>query len=285
MKKLFSGLFLVMFIIAGCATPYQRKGFKGGYSDFRIDANTFRVQFTGNAHTSQETVEVYAFYRCAEVTLNAGFDYFLLVGERGEVYRQTAATPGFYQSRYHHGRFSSFYIPSQFIQTTKHGSFVTIKAFNGQKPQGEPSAYDAREVIKYLGQQIKMSESYKGQQSNFVASKAEPPSTSSMGDLPSGPPLLSPKLNDYYSMLWPKIKEKWQFPKNLHQGKTDLEAIIVIVIGREGNVQQTWFEKNSGNHRYDEDAITAIRKAEPFPPLPKELGNDTLKVGIRFHLD
>lgn len=160
MKKIVFSLFLLFCFLAGCATPYQQRGFRGGYSDYRIDNNTFRVQFTGNAYTSREVVEIYAVYRCAEVTIEAGFDYFILVGEGGEVYRGAAATPGIYQSRYSHGRFSSFYIPSQFIEFTKYGSFVTIKAFRGQKPQGESSAYDAREIIQNLS--AKVGKTYQG---------------------------------------------------------------------------------------------------------------------------
>jgi outer membrane biosynthesis protein TonB len=32
-------------------------------------------------------------------------------------------------------------------------------------------------------------------------------------------------------------------------------------------------------------AMRAIKKAEPLPPIPKELGEDTLEIGIRFFPD
>lgn len=155
MGKLFMGLFLLMFIIAGCATPYQRRGFAGGYSDFQIDSNTFKVQFRGNGYTSSETVEIYALYRCAEVTLEAGYDYFIIVNERGEISRQTTATPGFYTSSYSHGKLSGFYIPGGLIHVNRHRTLVTIKAFHGRKPEGYLAAYDAREMIQYAGRKVK----------------------------------------------------------------------------------------------------------------------------------
>jgi TonB family protein len=41
-------------------------------------------------------------------------------------------------------------------------------------------------------------------------------------------------------------------------------------------------ESSSGNSYYDQSAIRAIRKASPVPPLPKELGEESLDVGIKF---
>jgi len=55
------------------------------------------------------------------------------------------------------------------------------------------------------------------------------------------------------------------------------------VIDKGGKLQKSWFEKKSGNALYDQMAMRAIRKAEPFPPIPKELGEDSLEIGIRFY--
>jgi colicin import membrane protein len=103
-------------------------------------------------------------------------------------------------------------------------------------------------------------------------------------------PLISPsalesKLNEYYSMVWAKIKEAWTIPENLLKEKVDLEAIVVIIIERDGKIKKSWFEKKSGNTLYDQMAMRAIKKAEPLPPIPKELSENTLEVGIRFFPD
>ncbi len=94
---------------------------------------------------------------------------------------------------------------------------------------------------------------------------------------------LESRLNDYYSLIWAKIKEGWTLPEDLTRGKTDLEAVIVLVIDKGGRLQKSWFEKKSGSALYDQMAMRAIRKAEPFPPIPKELGDDSLEIGIRFY--
>jgi len=90
-------------------------------------------------------------------------------------------------------------------------------------------------------------------------------------------------LEDYCTSIWAKIKQEWTLPENLAKGKTDLEAIIVVSIEREGKIQKTWFEKRSGNALYDQMAMRAIKKAEPFPPIPKEFSDNTFEIGIRFY--
>jgi len=107
------------------------------------------------------------------------------------------------------------------------------------------------------------------------------------GGLPGGSPwgssVLESKLNDYCNMIWAKIKKEWTLPENLLKGEKGLEAIIVVIIEREGKIQKSWFEKRSGNGLYDQMAMRAIKKAEPLPPIPKEFSDDTFEIGIRFH--
>jgi hypothetical protein len=68
--------------LAACvtATPYQQLNphntSAGGYSDARLDANNWRVTFSGNSMTSRETVERYLLFRAAELTVSQGDDWF-----------------------------------------------------------------------------------------------------------------------------------------------------------------------------------------------------------------
>jgi outer membrane biosynthesis protein TonB len=100
-------------------------------------------------------------------------------------------------------------------------------------------------------------------------------------------PELDSKLKQYYNMIWTKIKKAWTIPENLLKEKerVDLETIIVLIIERDGKIQKYWFEKKSGNDLYDQMAVRAIKKAEPLPPVPNELSENTLEVGIRFFPD
>ncbi len=77
-KILSMSLLEAMLVVAGCATSYQPKSFTGGYQDFRIGPNVFRVRFEGNGYTSKERVTEFFYRRCAEVARANGFDYFIL---------------------------------------------------------------------------------------------------------------------------------------------------------------------------------------------------------------
>jgi len=111
------------------------------------------------------------------------------------------------------------------------------------------------------------------------------PAGSRWGTSPYGSTEQESRLNQYYSMIWAKIKEGWTLPENLAKEKTDLETIIVVVIERDGGIQKAWFEKKSGNALYDQMAMRALRKAEPLPPIPREFSDTTFEIGIRFHPD
>jgi len=101
---------------------------------------------------------------------------------------------------------------------------------------------------------------------------------------PQGSSAWNSKWDDYYSMVWARIKAQWSLPEDFQKG-TELESIIVMIIGRDGTVQKSWFEKRSGNALYDQMAMRAIMKAEPFPPIPKEFSDNTVEIAIRFHPD
>ncbi len=90
------------------------------------------------------------------------------------------------------------------------------------------------------------------------------------------------KLSQYYSAVWAKIKKAWTIPESLLKERVDLETIIIVIIEGDGKIRRMWFEKKSGNDLYDQMAMRAIIKAEPFPPIPRETGENTLEIGIRF---
>lgn len=105
------------------------------------------------------------------------------------------------------------------------------------------------------------------------------------------PPQISPSkvspelLAIYNSIVQAKILQEWTIPENLLKEMVDLETIIVVIIERDGRIQKPKLEKKSGNTIYDQSAMRAIKKAEPFPPIPKELGENTLEYEMRFTPD
>jgi TonB family protein len=92
---------------------------------------------------------------------------------------------------------------------------------------------------------------------------------------------VSANMRIYYAMIWSKIKDQWALPEGILPGD-DFEAIVGVRIRRDGTVSDLVFEKPSGNRFFDESVLKAVKKAEPFPPFPDFLREETLDLGIRF---
>src|SRR5215469_2124146 len=91
-------LLVLLGAFISCATPYQQSGFRGGYQDAQIDSNTASVTFHGNAYTSKQSVQLALMYRCAQVTLQDGFDYFVVLNTDTEAKQGIHQTAGQYAS-------------------------------------------------------------------------------------------------------------------------------------------------------------------------------------------
>ena len=72
-----AALFLAGVLFA-CATDYQKEGATGGYTEHKISDSAYEVSFLGNGFTSEERVYYFWLYRCAELTLQNGFELFTL---------------------------------------------------------------------------------------------------------------------------------------------------------------------------------------------------------------
>jgi hypothetical protein len=70
-------------LLARCATEYQPQSFTGGFSDFMTAPDEAVVTFHGNGYTPAERVVEMAALRCAEVTLQHGYRYFVVTKRSG----------------------------------------------------------------------------------------------------------------------------------------------------------------------------------------------------------
>jgi len=71
-----------------------------GYWDYRIEPNRYRVSFSGNSVTSRETVERYLLFRAAELTLQQGFDWFVMADRDTERRTRTYVDRPFHTGPY-----------------------------------------------------------------------------------------------------------------------------------------------------------------------------------------
>ena len=77
-----------------------------------------------------------------------------------------------------------------------------------------------------------------------------------------------------------RVQLNWAFSSLEGIGGQKLEAVLGIKIAPNGEIQDIWFDKKSGNNRLDDSAFNAIRKSNPLPKLPQ--GEKEHIMGIRF---
>jgi hypothetical protein len=162
------------------ATPYAPAGYgsRYGYAEQRIDADRFRVSFSGNSVTSRDQVEMALLLRAAEVTAENGYDWFATVNRATDRDVRLQATPDpFYRDRFSpfgYSRYSPFWGPSwryyrrgywspwadpfgpelDIREIDRYEATAEIVMGRGAKPADDPNAFDAREVIQNLGPRV-----------------------------------------------------------------------------------------------------------------------------------
>ncbi len=169
------GFFTMGLMACVSSTPYGPASRNGlGYSDQRIESDRYRVSFRGNAQTRRETVEDFLLLRSAELTVQNGYDYFIVVENDTEArsFFTTLNSAG----GFHGGGFGSFYgrrgfgafpyYPYGFgpgfgngfgggfatttTESTAYQAIAFIRLYKGTKPDNEPAAFNAREVMDNL---------------------------------------------------------------------------------------------------------------------------------------
>jgi outer membrane biosynthesis protein TonB len=88
-------------------------------------------------------------------------------------------------------------------------------------------------------------------------------------------------LERYKSRLFQHIKPNWQLP-DLQNWDESLEARIVLKMNWDGSVDNTWFEKRSGDYRFDQYVKKAIDNSIPLPPLPLEFDRKSEEIAVTF---
>jgi TonB family protein len=114
-----------------------------------------------------------------------------------------------------------------------------------------------------------------------ITTPAAPPSANATGSAATAGEMNS-EINNYIQAVWFKVKQNWSVPPSL-MPDDNITAIIGLSIDRNGAVEKVFFEKRSGNRYFDESALKAVKKSQPFPPLPRWVRDNTIEIGIRFH--
>jgi colicin import membrane protein len=86
----------------------------------------------------------------------------------------------------------------------------------------------------------------------------------------------------YQAEIQYQIQKNWAFSQQLAGDNTHLEAVLAIKVLRNGEIEDIWFDKKSGNTYLDDSAYKALVKSNPLPPLPNDYMRPYYKVGLRF---
>ena len=166
---LLSSVILLGLGLGACvSTPLykaQTSSASSGYSEQQIDANQYRVTFTGKRSTSRNRVEDGLMLRAAEITQAAGYSHFVIDGRQTEredewpgpdpfsygprftfSYGYGFGRPGYYDPFYYrYGYYYDRFNDSRFVES------ADIALLKGDEAAREPRAINAAEVIANLG--------------------------------------------------------------------------------------------------------------------------------------
>jgi TonB family protein len=76
------------------------------------------------------------------------------------------------------------------------------------------------------------------------------------------------KLNAYIEKLPDLVRPYWKLPSYLMD--RNLKCRIRIFLSKNGDILNAIIFETSGDDEYDKRSLTAVKKANPFPPLEDE---------------
>jgi hypothetical protein len=137
--------------VAACATPALYQPMRGddvGYGEQRLEDNRYRVWFAGNSATPRETVENYVLYRAAELTLEKGYDHFVLSDRTTEGEgRDSRVSFGIGGFRFGGSGGISIGVGTGIgVGDPKYFGQADVVLMKGPKPADNANAFDARQI-------------------------------------------------------------------------------------------------------------------------------------------
>jgi len=154
---------------SGCASPYGPLGPMGGYTDTKIQEGLYKIEFKGNGYTSDSKASEFVLLRAAELALQNGYKFFVIIDERNSAKISAFSTPGTSQTignaqviggpTYYTGTYSgtTYYNPGQTYIITRPIDGITIQCFVGRPININALVYDAQQVARNIRSKYGMS--------------------------------------------------------------------------------------------------------------------------------
>ena len=137
-------------------------------------------------------------------------------------------------------------------------------------------------AIEELKRKVTAAEAQTGGGSVGTSPRAGTGSVGPAGGTGSGGARVQESILIYQAEIQYRIQKNWAFSQQLAGESTELEAILAIKVLRNGEIEDIWFDKKSGNGYLDDSAYKALVKSNPLPPLPNDYVRPFYKIGLRF---
>lgn len=82
----------------------------------------------------------------------------------------------------------------------------------------------------------------------------------------------------YMNELQRQIKSNWKPP----YGTKTKRAVLLFKIAKDGKLLSCDIENSSGNQKFDNAAINAVKRTAPFRPLPNEYNENSVDINFTF---
>ena len=160
MKSLTTVLLIVTaaLILSGCSTAYQKQGFSGGFDESQLAPNVWKISFRGNAKTTKSKAEEFTLLRSADLTIQNGFEYFVLADSSSDSSYSSYTTPTSSTTTFNantqgnniSGIANTNTYGGQTMHFSKPSTSNTV-VMHKEKPEVQGMIYDARFICNSLG--------------------------------------------------------------------------------------------------------------------------------------
>jgi TonB family protein len=89
------------------------------------------------------------------------------------------------------------------------------------------------------------------------------------------------QMKSYLRQVHERVRAAWAAPVTAER-VARREALVTVVIGRDGRVVETRLDRSSRDEGFDRSALRVLGRRHLFPPLPPYYETDALEVGLRF---
>ena len=149
---------LISFFLSACATTSYKKidSWGYGYQETQLQPDVYRVDYEGSVDTDVPTVKDFALLRCAELTLQKGYKFFIILDAKSSTKVSVVTVPSVYQKP-----FDSYIQPSPYDMTTvdafsEPSLSNTIQCFKEKPSNLNTLVYDAQKIQENIKSKHKL---------------------------------------------------------------------------------------------------------------------------------